>query len=55
MQPQLTITEEAVIRIRDIFRPGTWSRLTLEQKLMVVQLALGACTFVLLVVLVFGP
>jgi len=43
------------VRLRTLHRPGTWSRLSLLEKIAVVQLALGACTFVLLVVLVFGP
>lgn len=46
--------EPATVRLRHILRPGTWSGLSLLEKIAVVQLVLGACTFVLLVVLVTG-
>jgi len=46
--------EPATVRLRHILRPGTWSGLSLLEKIAVVQLALGACTFVLLVVQVTG-
>ena len=47
------MTQET-IRIRQLPRPGTWGRLSLLEKIAVVQLVLGACTFLLLVMLVFG-
>ena len=45
------MTQET-IRIRQLPQPGTWSRLSLLEKIAVVQLCLAVCTFLLLVVLV---
>lgn len=42
------------VRIRQLPRRGTWGRLSLLEKIAVVQLVIGCCTFVLLVVLVAG-
>jgi len=42
------------IRLRTLIRPGTWSRLPLAEKIMVVQLVLSVGTFLLLIKLVFG-
>jgi len=42
------------VRLRTLLWPGTWSRLSLLEKIAVVQLVLGTCTFLLLVLLVFG-
>ena len=46
--------EPATVRLRHILRPGTWSGLSLLEKIAVVQLVMAGCTFVLLVVLVTG-
>jgi hypothetical protein len=47
-----TITEEPLIRLRNLTHPGMWQRLSLLEKIAVVQVCLGACTLLLLVVLV---
>ena len=51
MKPIVT-EEPTAVRLRYLLRPGTWHRLSLLEKIAVVQVCLGACTFVLLVVLV---
>lgn len=51
----LKITEEpAAVRLRHTIRPSIWRRLSLLEKIAVVQLVMGGCTFLLLVLLVAG-
>ena len=52
MKPE--ITEEPLIRLRNLIHPGMWHRLSLLEKIAVLQVCLGTCTFVLLVKLVAG-
>ena len=53
MKPEI-IEEPAAVRLRYLLRPGTWHRLSLLEKIAVVQVCLGICTLVLLVKLVAG-
>lgn len=49
------ITEEpAAVWLRHTIRPKTWRRLSLLEKIAIIQLAMGGCTLMLLVLLVAG-
>lgn len=49
------ITEEpAAVRLRHTIKPSIWRRLSLLEKIAIVQLAMAGCTFLLLVLLVAG-
>lgn len=51
-----TAAEQTVpgVRLRYVIRPDIWRRLSLLEKIAVVQLCLAGCTFLLLVKLVAG-
>jgi hypothetical protein len=51
MKPEIT-EEPRGVRLRTLHRPGTWHRLSLLEKIAVVQLVMAGCTFLLLVLLV---
>ena len=51
MKPKIT-EEPGGVRLRTLHRPGTWHRLSLLEKIAVVQLVMAGCTLLLLVVLV---
>lgn len=53
MKPKIT-EEPVTVRLRHTLRPAIWRRLSLLEKIAVVQLVLGAGTFLLLIVLVAG-
>ena len=51
MKPEI-IEEPAAVRLRHLHHPGTWHRLSLLEKIAVVQLVMAGCTLLLLVMLV---
>ena len=48
----MKITEEPNIRLRTVTRPSTWRRLSLLEKIAVVQVFIGLISLTFLVVLV---